>query len=126
MRRELDNQFVLIDFGAVKQIQPLQGEQESLTVAIGTRGYAPPEQLAGHPSFSSDIYALGMIAIQAVTGISTYQLPLSPETGDITWRHLANVSEEFAQIIEKMVRYHFADRYQRAAEVLEALEIFKV
>jgi len=122
MRRESDGQVVLIDFGAVKQIQPQERpDHESFTVAIGTRGYAPPEQYAGHPSFSSDIYALGMIAIQALTGIPPYQLPLSPETGDVSWRHLANVQEEFANILDNMVRYHFAARYQSAAEVMEKL-----
>lgn len=127
MRRVVDHKFVLIDFGAVKQIRPQElASQEGFTVAIGTRGYAPPEQYAGHPSFSSDIYALGMIGIQAVTGIATHQLPVSTETGDISWRHLANVSEEFAGILEKMVRYHFADRYQSAAEVMKAFDGLKV
>jgi CHASE2 domain-containing sensor protein/tRNA A-37 threonylcarbamoyl transferase component Bud32 len=119
MRRKADGQLVLIDFGAVKHIQP---QQEGETVAIGTRGYAPPEQYAGHPNFSSDIYALGMIGIQALTGIPTYQLPISQETGDVSWRHLANVSDEFAQILEKMVRYNFVARYASATAVMEDLK----
>jgi CHASE2 domain-containing sensor protein/predicted Ser/Thr protein kinase len=123
IRRQADGKVVLIDFGAVKQIQPQdQNDQEGATVAIGTRGYAPPEQYAGHPSFSSDIYALGVIGIQALTGITPHQLPVSLETGDINWRHLANVSEEFGQILEKMVRYHFVERYQSVAVVLKELE----
>jgi CHASE2 domain-containing sensor protein/serine/threonine protein kinase len=123
MRRHQDGKVVLIDFGAVKQIQPQQqADQENPTVAIGTRGYAPPEQYAGHPSFNSDIYALGMIGIQALTGIPTHQLPFSSETGDVSWRHLANASDDFARIVEKMVRYHFAARYQSAAEVIEDLK----
>ena len=119
MRRKTDGQLVLIDFGAVKHIQP---QQEGETVAIGTRGYAPPEQYAGHPTFSSDIYALGMIGIQALTGIPTYQLPISQETGDVSWRNLANVSDEFAQILEKMVRYNFVARYDSATAVIEDLK----
>ena len=123
MRRHQDGKVVLIDFGAVKQIQPQQAaDQENLTIAIGTRGYAPPEQYAGHPSFNSDIYALGMIGIQALTGIPTHHLPLSSETGDVNWRHLANASDDFASIVEKMVRFHFAARYQSAAEVIEDLK----
>jgi CHASE2 domain-containing sensor protein len=122
MRRHHDNKIVLIDFGAVKQIQPQeQMDKEGNTVAIGTRGYAPPEQYAGHPNFSSDIYALGMIGIQALTGIPPHQLKPSEETGDISWRHLANVNEEIGQIVDKMVRYHFPSRYQTAAAVLEDL-----
>ena len=125
MRSELDDKFVLIDFGAVKQIQPQERpDQEGQTVAIGTRGYAPAEQYAGHPSFSSDIYALGMIGVQAVTGIFPHQLTVS-ETGDVSWRHLANVSEKFGQILEKMVRYHFPERYQSAAVVMEELQRLK-
>lgn len=122
MRRESDNQLFLIDFGAVKQIRPQEPtDQENYTVAIGTRGYAPAEQYAGHPTLSSDIYALGMIGIQALTGIPPYQLGHS-ESGDVIWRHLVTVREEFAVILEKMVRYHFAARYQSAAEVLEDLQ----
>lgn len=122
MRRESDNQLFLIDFGAVKQIQPQEPtDQENYTVAIGTRGYAPAEQYAGHPTLSSDIYALGMIGIQALTGIPPYQLGHS-ESGDVIWRHLVTVREDFAVILEKMVRYHFAARYQSAAEVLEDLQ----
>lgn len=122
MRRESDNRLFLIDFGAVKQIQPQQAtDQENYTVAIGTRGYAPAEQYAGHPTLSSDIYALGMIGIQALTGIPPYQLGHS-ESLNVIWRHLATVREEFAVILEKMVRYHFAARYQSAAEVLEDLQ----
>lgn len=122
MRRHHDNKVVLIDFGAVKQIQPQeQMDKEGNTVAIGTRGYAPPEQYAGHPNFSSDIYALGMIGIQALTGIPPHRLTPSEETGDISWRELANVNEEMGRIVDKMVRYHFPSRYQTAAAVLEDL-----
>jgi CHASE2 domain-containing sensor protein/tRNA A-37 threonylcarbamoyl transferase component Bud32 len=119
MRRQQDSQFVLIDFGAVKQIQPQ--ENSDRTISIGTPGYAPPEQYTGHPSFSSDIYALGMIAIQALTGIPPNKLELSEETGQVNWRHLANVREDLAQLVDKMVRYHFVDRYQSAELVLQDL-----
>jgi len=127
IRRETDGRLVLIDFGAVKQIQPQQkldqehDSQEHHTVAVGTRGYAPSEQYAGHPTLSSDIYAVGVIGIQALTGIPPHQLVLDSETGEISWRHLANVSDEFAEILEKMVRYYFMDRYQSVTKVLEDL-----
>jgi serine/threonine protein kinase len=71
IRRDSDRKIVLIDFGAVKQIsmQPLQSQEPySMTVAIGSLGYMPNEQLAGHPCFSSDVYAVGILALQALTG----------------------------------------------------------
>ncbi|MEH2411566.1 CHASE2 domain-containing protein [Nostoc sp.] len=118
-----DNRLVLIDFGAVKLMQPPSSEQTELaTVAIGTRGYAPPEQFAGHPRLCSDIYALGMIAIQAITGIPPQELHPDPETGNLMWRQTVQVSEELAVILDKMVCYHFSDRYQSAADVLQDLK----
>ncbi|MFW9264908.1 CHASE2 domain-containing protein [Nostoc sp. CALU 546] len=118
-----DNRLVLIDFGAVKLMQPPSSEQTELaTVAIGTRGYAPPEQFAGHPRLCSDIYALGMIAIQAITGIPPQELYPDPETGNVMWRQSVQVSEELAAILDKMVCYHFSDRYQSAAAVLQDLK----
>ncbi|MEH2084832.1 MAG: CHASE2 domain-containing serine/threonine-protein kinase [Nostoc sp.] len=120
-----NNRLVLIDFGAVKLMQPSSSEQTELaTVAIGTRGYTPPEQFAGHPRLCSDIYALGMIAIQAITGILPQELHPDPETGNVMWRQTVQVSEELAAILDKMVCYHFSDRYQSATAVLQDLKRF--
>lgn len=121
--RDSDQHPVLIDFGAVKQLNPqADDEDEPLTVAIGTRGYAPPEQLLGSPNLSSDLYALGMICIQALTGIPPTRLPQRDEEGELPWHPLANVTPEFAAILDKMVCYFFTDRYRSATEVLQALK----
>ncbi|MBW4477756.1 MAG: CHASE2 domain-containing protein [Tolypothrix brevis GSE-NOS-MK-07-07A] len=123
IRSKIDNRLVLIDFGAVKLMQPPTSEETELaTVAIGTRGYAPPEQFAGHPRLNSDIYALGMIAIQALTGVLPQELPPDLETGNVRWRQWAKVSDELATILDKMVRYHFSDRYQSSVAVLQDLK----
>ncbi|MBE9069040.1 serine/threonine protein kinase [Leptolyngbya cf. ectocarpi LEGE 11479] len=62
-------QLVLIDFGAVKalQVDPGPGGRE-LTVAIGSLGYMAPEQQASRPCFGSDLYSLGMVMLQALSG----------------------------------------------------------
>lgn len=122
MRREPDKRMVLIDFGAVKQIQQGQTQEESYTVAVGTAGYAAPEQLMGQPRLNSDIYALGMIAIQALTGTPAKELQRDPNTAALIWRHLAVTKEELAAVLDKMVSYDFSNRYQSATEVLESLE----
>ncbi|MDE5071330.1 MAG: serine/threonine-protein kinase, partial [Trichodesmium sp. St5_bin8] len=62
MRRRSDNKIILIDFGAVKEIDVLSTDQNGrtiLTVVVGTRGYMPSEQSNGKPKLSSDIYAVG-------------------------------------------------------------------
>ncbi len=125
IRRQSDGKLVLIDFGAVKELstQWMEGNQRTeLTIGIGTKGYAPNEQAAGNPKYSSDIYALAAIAIQALTVIHPGHLPSDPATGEIIWEDKAQVSAELAAIIKKMVRYNFRDRYQSATEVLEALQ----
>jgi CHASE2 domain-containing sensor protein/tRNA A-37 threonylcarbamoyl transferase component Bud32 len=124
MRRQQDGRFVLIDFGAVKEIQTqLTAEpgQTNLTIGIGTQGYAPSEQLMGKPVYSSDLYALGMTAIHALTGVQPTQLPTDPETGEVLWRDQVPVSEDLAIVLDRMVRYHFSRRYASATAVLHAL-----
>ncbi|MCT7973705.1 serine/threonine-protein kinase [Laspinema olomoucense] len=121
MRRESDNKLVLIDFGAIKEVgnQGIpQTAQASSTVAIGTPGYMPTEQGRGKPRPSSDLYALGMIAIQSLTGMLPNQLREDDDTGEISWKDQANVSPELAMILSQMIRYHFKDRYKTATEVL--------
>ncbi len=123
IRRVSDNKLVLVDFGAVKQLRsPLVtvGGQPTATVAIGTPGYMPTEQGQGKPRPNSDIYSLGIIAIQALTGVSAAQLQENPETGEILWQHLTHVNYRLAAVLTKMVRYHFKDRYQNATEALQA------
>jgi serine/threonine-protein kinase len=63
-----------------------------------------------------------MIGIQALTGLSPTQLLEDSDTGEIIWQHQAQVSAELASILNKMVRYHFKDRYQSAIEALQALQ----
>ncbi|MEW6492012.1 MAG: serine/threonine-protein kinase [Cyanobacteriota bacterium] len=126
MRRYSDGKIVLIDFGAVKQVssQVINSDtgETNLTISIGTKGYMPNEQLAGIPRFSSDVYAVGMLGIQALTGVHPKRLGEDPQTGEITWReHAPHISSELADILDKMVCYDFRDRYPTATEALEAL-----
>lgn len=123
IRRASDNKLVLVDFGAVKQLRTQMvtvGGQPSATVIIGTPGYMPTEQGQGKPRPNSDIYSLGIIAIQALTGLSATELQEDPETGEIIWQHSVTVNYQLAAVLSKMVHYHFKDRYQNATEALQA------
>ncbi len=123
MRRDSDGRIVLIDFGAVKEIgsklQYSQGQPQ--TVPIGTEGYMPNEQEKGYPKSCSDIYAVGMTAIQALTGVFPHQLPKDPNTLEVVWRERVSVSPKLADILDKMVRYQWQQRYQSADEALSAI-----
>ena len=124
MRRRQDGKIVLIDFGAVKEIKCLETNtqgQVTSSILIGTNGYMPNEQANGKPKLSSDVYAVGMLGIQALTGILPQNLPEDPVTGEIIWRDQTNVSDRFAEMLTNMVRSNFSQRYQTAAEALQAL-----
>lgn len=116
IRRHSDGKIALIDFGAVKAIQT-QGTNPP-TIRIGTPGYTPPEQDAGNPNFNSDLYALGITAIQALSGMYPGQL-IDPYNQS-TWRDKVKVSHSLATILTRMI-CHATERYQSAQECLDEL-----
>ncbi|PSB01143.1 serine/threonine-protein kinase [Merismopedia glauca] len=125
MRRYQDGKIVLIDFGAVKQLSAMVVNTEgqpSVTRIIGSPGYMANEQQSGRPRFSSDIYALGVTIIQALTGLNLEQLKLDRQTGELDWQQGVQVNQKLAAILDKMVRFNFADRYQSVDEVLQDLD----
>jgi serine/threonine protein kinase len=121
IRRWPDGKLVLIDFGAVKQVQVSLEARSTSTIAIGTPGYMPPEQSQGRPRPNSDLYALGVIGIQILTGLLPAQLQRD-ERGEIDWVQQTQTSRGLVSILNKMVCYYFQDRYQTATEVLQALD----
>lgn len=128
IRRTEDKKLVLIDFGAVKdQIDPVKAaasEQTALTsYAIGTPGYAPPEQMAMRPVYASDIYALGVTSVYLLAGKSPKDMDYDPATGEILWRDHVHVSNNFAEVLEKMLEVSVRHRYQSANDVLRALDL---
>jgi serine/threonine protein kinase len=128
IRRKKDNKIVLIDFGAVKEIMStagsMGGRSQQATI-IGTPGYMPIEQHRGQPKLSSDIYAVGVIAIQAITGLYPDELAINPNTNEIEWRDRVQVSSKLSEVIDKMVEPDFRQRYQSAGEALQVINKLK-
>ena len=92
-------------------------------IPVTSLGYIPPEQFIGQTQPNSDIYALGMIAIQALTGIEPLQLQIDPYSNEIIWRSPnTQVSDYLAAVLSEMIRYNFQDRFQSVAEVLRVLK----
>jgi eukaryotic-like serine/threonine-protein kinase len=108
----------LIDFGLVLDVA-----DESINVdpVVGTPGYQAPEQMNGTATFSSDIYGLGMTAIQFITG--QYPLHLARnDTQRLVWQDFAKISDRLVIILDRMIRFDVADRYQSTAAVLADLD----
>ncbi|MCP2730579.1 serine/threonine-protein kinase [Limnofasciculus baicalensis] len=129
IRREQDRKLVLIDFGAVKDEVSLAAvantsDHTALTnFAIGTPGFAPPEQMALRPVYASDIYAVGVTCIYLLTGKSPKDLDYNPATGEMLWRKNVHVSDHFADVLKKMLEAAVKQRYESAEDVLRALDL---
>ncbi len=125
LRREDDGRVVLIDFGAVKE-QLIDSYENSINLSantnfVGTMGFAPPEQFSLRPVYASDIYALGVTCIYMLTGKSPLEFDQDPTTGEISWQKEVNISDDFALVLGKMVKFSLSDRFQTADEVIKAL-----
>ncbi len=121
--RRHDGRFCLIGFSSVKDlgsVWPNLVDEDGRH--INDPSYTPYEQEQGISKLNSDIYAIGSIAIQALTG----RLPIEkdPYTYELKWRDEVNIHEKMVDIIHKMVRPDYRNRYQSATEVLQALKTF--
>ena len=58
----------LIDFGIATVKDAHDAEKEVQTRAVGSLSYMAPEQLSGHVSQATDLYAFGLIAYEMLTG----------------------------------------------------------
>jgi serine/threonine protein kinase len=108
----------LIDFGLVLDVAD---ESTATDAVVGTPGYQAPEQMNGTATFSSDIYGLGMTAIQFITG--QYPLHLARnDTQRLVWQDFATISDRLAIILDRTIRFDVADRYQSTAAMLADLD----
>lgn len=118
--RASDGKPVLIDFGIVKEVNNIN--VSNTTVPLGTPGYMAPEQIAGHPVFSSDLYSLGLTAIFLLTGKTPQDLARDPKTGEILWRKDApHRPSNLAAVIDRAVCLDPGDRFTSAEEMLTSL-----
>jgi serine/threonine protein kinase len=117
MRRK-NGDLVLIDFGIAKDLGAAEFTKEFYG---GTPGYAPGEQRDGKAEPASDVYAVGKIAIQALTGLRPTELNHNPQTSEWEWRSLCDVTDDFAAVLNRMVKLLAVNRYQNAAEALAAV-----
>lgn len=124
--RQRDGLPVLIDFGAVKESMATalntQGNPTQ-SVVVGTPGFMPSEQAAGRPTYSSDLYSLGLTGIYLLTGKTPQQMQSDPQTGEIIWRPYApNISPGLATVLDKAIHSHSSQRYSTAQEMQAALQ----
>jgi serine/threonine-protein kinase len=79
-----------------------------------------PEQAAGRPSYTSDLYSLGMTAVYMLTGKLPQELEIDLQAGHILWQQYArNVSPRLIAVLDRAIQSHPRDRYTTAKKMLQ-------
>ncbi len=116
--RKHDGELFLTDCGITKRLLTQLGQYSSQhrELLSNQQEYVPLEYR--QPGLSSDIYAVGMIALQALTGRDPQEL-VNPTTGELRWRNYVQVREGVAKFLDKLV---CRDRQERYSSIPLALE----
>jgi Tol biopolymer transport system component len=125
---------LVTDFGVAKAVTEATAHQvlTSTGVALGTPTYMAPEQATAdpHQDHRVDIYALGVLGYELLTGRAPYTATTAAEMlaahmtaqPEPLEKYRPTVSPPLAQIILKCLAKKPADRWQTAEEVLQHLE----
>ncbi len=118
-----ENGYVKIgDYGLSKLINPTQNSAQ--TVTVGTVHYMAPEIGAGKYDRSIDIYALGAVLYEMLTGMVPFN---GASPSEVLLKHLSsepdltNIPEPFAAVIKKAMAKDPVQRYQSVQEMVEAV-----
>ena len=103
-----DGTLKIIDFGTARVFNP---QKPNDTIALGTRGFAPPEQYSGRTDARSDIYALGMTMKYLMTGVN----PCMEYSSNAY--EAGMISELMQRVVEKCIAVDPESRYQSCAEL---------
>ena len=119
------------DFGIAKATQARQVKKTEVGQVKGTPGYMAPEHRMGQTvDRRADIYGVGAIAYELLTGIEiNLDFAMLAQLGREGWPHLAPPSQlrselppEIDAVVWKALAYDKADRYATCLEFEEALE----
>ena len=114
--RTSDNQVVVLDFGAVKEIGNTPGTR------IGAEGYCAPEQERGQPLTQSDLYAIGPTLIFLLTGETPFKFYKKRGRGyRFVLESIPTVTPQVREVIERVTEPIPSDRYATAEELASAL-----
>jgi serine/threonine protein kinase len=112
----------LVDFGAIQN--RLTGPGATGSTIVGTVGYMPLEQIRGDARPASDLYALGVTMVVALSATPLEGVPFDDAAGKIaTERALPrDVPQLLRHALDSMIAPLLGQRARSAAEVLSRLD----
>ena len=116
-----DGRVILTNFGILTDIKTLPHVTLEQSSNFDRLNYWSPEQIAGRPTVGSDLYALGMTIIEALTQAKPTSF-VRESTGKLLWTQNLNLDRRLIRIIDKMVCLDLGQRYQSAEKVLSDLQ----
>ncbi len=116
---------VLVDFGIAKE-QDTESNFTKAGAVVGTPHYMSPERATGKPiDFRSDLYALGVVFYEMLTGNKLYE---GADTFAISYAHvyepipmLPEPYVKYQPLLNRLVAKEPDSRFQSAGELLAAL-----
>jgi serine/threonine protein kinase/Tol biopolymer transport system component len=126
--RAEDDRLLLADFGIAKVVGDTGAQTQ--TGAVGTISYMSPEQFRGQISSALDIYALGCVLFQLLTG----RVPFGGSTEQVIFGHISTPVPSLAElsggrvplalqaVVERALRKDPAERYATAGELAVAFD----
>ncbi len=117
-------QAILIDFGASKQYDEVDGENTS-TLLGKTPGYAPIEQMSNRVntfSPATDIYSLGATLYKLVTGITPPDSAIIADDESELQPIQESVSSNLKSAVQKAMAVRRKDRYQNVDDFLSDID----
>lgn len=125
----------ILDFGVARNLEA-DAEQASLLTRtgelVGTLAYMPPEQIAGEVDVRSDVYAIGVILYQLLSGQRPYDLTgkslvealsvIVDQPPTPIREHLPGLERDLMVVVHKAMHHDVSLRYQSAAELADDLE----
>lgn len=126
MIRRSDELPVLIDYGAAKIIESTAvdefGTSNTETVAVGSSGFTPTEQLLGQPVPNSDLFALARTAIYCLAGKEPKDYFYQPDVWENELKDVPNTQPTLIYILRKANEDDYRSRFANARSMLDALD----
>jgi serine/threonine protein kinase len=108
-----DKRAHLVDFGIARTAVAAPGAKRKQTTALGTPGYAPPEQYQGNADARSDLYALAATLHHILTNRDPRNYPpfVYPPVRTLN----PKLTPDIERVLERALKINANERYQNAA-----------